>query len=155
MNKILEDVYNRKLDKVGEVVVKAVKKGFDTAVAGSSKIVDTVYYEIDSDNTLLIKGSPVITYIDKGTKPYEIRAKPGKALKFKSFGKNIGKTGKVYNDGDNVIVKKVNHPGIDARAFMEASLFMARRDILNSFKTKQQLPPLTFLSEGDKLYHVR
>ncbi|WNF12515.1 phage virion morphogenesis protein [Stenotrophomonas geniculata] len=53
----------------------------------------------------------------EGTKPYEIRAKNGKALYWPGMQTRSGKDGK---DGP-AFVAKVNHPGLPARPFMGLS----------------------------------
>ena len=53
----------------------------------------------------------------EGTKPYEIRAKNGKALYWPGMQTRSGKDGQ---DGP-AFVAKVNHPGLPARPFMGLS----------------------------------
>lgn len=148
---ILDKIYRKKLDAVGKILVDNIKQGFDNSVGGSHKIVDTIHYEI-KDNEVHIKGSPVVKFIDEGTKPHIIRAKTSKGLMFRSFGTVRGKSGHVFKDGDWIRKQEVKHPGIDARAFMNVVLFLSKKQIIEEFKKDGSTPTLTFVIDGNKLY---
>lgn len=135
-------VYRRlrnRLKDVGDMVIDQIKMVIDGAVENPkrrpSKLGDALRYEIkDEGNTLVIvSDSPIIKYLDKGTKPYKIRPKHGKALKFKAREVVLRKDGSKIGFGENIFASEVNHPGIEAREFMSVAIFQAQnkmKDIL-------------------------
>ena len=150
MDKQLKAHYDRKLSKIGEVMVKYLKDGFNAAKGyPGGRTVESIHYKVE-DGVVKVYGSPIVKWVDKGTDPYVIRAKPGKSLAFKANGKVVRKDGTVIPDGEMIFTKKVNHPGIEARAFIEVATFMAKKEILKSLGEKLGSPTLAFVGEGDE-----
>lgn len=74
-------------------------------------------------------------WLDQGTKKYIIKPKLGKkALVFKVEEVVYGKNGHKYNYGDFVFAKKVNHPGIKARPWIELASYLTMKEIQRMFK---------------------
>ena len=154
---LVKAVYDSKLEKAGEVLIDYIKINMESSIDRPTKLSDGLYSKFENGVLNVYSKSPIVNFLDKGTKPHIIRAKPGGALAFQVLGKVIGKKGHVYNDGDYVVTKQVNHPGMEARSFVQLALHAAKRDILKALATprQSQSPTLAFVSEGDKLYSLR
>jgi len=70
------------------------------------------------DQMLKIFAADYIFHVEFGTKPHVIKAKPGKALKFKT------------NGGQEIIVKQVNHPGTRPNPFVRDTIFRQLKTII-------------------------
>ena len=152
---MIKDVYDNKLEEAGEQIVEIFRDSFNNAIGyESEKLGKTFIYKVEN-NELKIYASKIVQYLDKGTNPYIIRAKPGKSLAFKTMGNFVSpKTGIKYTDGQTVMVKQVNHPGITERPFIEAALFISKKQIIENLKNIKT-PTLAFVSDGDKIYPLR
>lgn len=155
MSDLLKEVYDSKLNKSGQLVVNKIKLLLQATVGRPTKLTESLYHKVENGELKIYSSTPIITFLDKGTDPYVIKAKPGSALAFKAMGSFTGKTGKKYQDGDDVVVKEVKHPGIEGRAFVEAALFASKKDIIKSLSSStSKAPTLAFVSEDDKLYRL-
>lgn len=70
------------------------------------------------DRMLKIFAADYIFHVEFGTKPHVIKAKPGKALKFKT------------SEGKEIIVKQVNHPGTRPNPFVRDTIFRQLKKII-------------------------
>lgn len=89
----------------------------DTPLYDSGRMRDTMFPSSGPDWVSLNASAKQARWHQEGTKPYVIRAKPGKALAFgppasRLSGKHKGEIGPAY------VVQKVNHPGLPARPFI-------------------------------------
>jgi hypothetical protein len=63
----------------------------------------------------------IVLYLEEGTSPYDIYPKRGKALAFKWGGAPSIK-GQPAGKGGEYLFRKVHHPGIEARLFVQKTL---------------------------------
>lgn len=142
VNKQIRDRY----PVIGETIVNKIKILMEANIGRPSKLTDSVNYEIDNDEIVIISKSPVAKFLDEGTKPHIIRPKKTNgALKFKVQETVIRKDGTKLGFGDEVIVKEVKHPGFPPREFISQALFLTQKefpDILfhSSTPTKSNRP---------------
>ena len=128
---IIETHMFKNLDELGEKAVEKIKLLFEgsTNSGKSSKIVGGITYKIVGNEVHIVSESPVPKFIDKGTKPYTIRPKNGKTLKFRVLENVVGKNGHTFKTGDWVATKEVKHPGIKKREFVSNALHLLKNDI--------------------------
>lgn len=89
---------------------------------------DSLGIKIDGDRVIIGADptkAPYAIYVELGTKPHVIEAKNGKALAFQM-------------GGQQVVVRKVNHPGTKANPFMEEA-FQAWVDSLGSMAAEANI----------------
>lgn len=125
------EVYANKLinrEEIAKIIVKTMKNTFNATIGRPTKTGNKFYYEVDGDNIKIMNKTPVPIFIDKGTKPHEIRAKNKKALSFRA-GRQMNIGNKIYQPGDDVALKSVKHPGFVATPFIEVALKLSQNQI--------------------------
>lgn len=127
LNKEILRVIEGQQEKVAAIVRDCIKLAFEGTIGKSSKITQDIKYRIEKDKIIIYSDNPVPKFIDEGTQPHKIKAKPGKKLAFRNTSGTVkSKSGRVINFGDWVFVDEVNHPGFEARPYIELALFQAR-----------------------------
>lgn len=118
--------------KASEKISKEIKKEFEITTIGWDT--DVVFEELvavgpDAIEVLVATDNEIYGYVNDGTRPHKIRAKPGKTLAFKWGGPGSYKAktapGKLVHNpsGGNVVGGKfvrpmeVDHPGFEGRNF--------------------------------------
>lgn len=132
------DLYINKLidrDEIGKTIVKNMKNMFDATTGKPSKTAKKFYYEIEGDNIKIMHPTAVPIFIDKGTKPHEIKAKNKKALSFRA-GKQMTVGGNKIQPGEDVVLKSVKHPGFVATPYIEIALKLSQNQIKNKLFKK-------------------
>jgi hypothetical protein len=122
-------------EKIGKLVTKNIRMRFEQSFnePGPSKITKNINYRIEGDDLIIYSDSLVPLFLEKGTKPHKIKQKdPNKPLAFRASRSVINKDGHKFNAGDWVKTKEVNHPGFEARPFIEKALFLSSKQIENN-----------------------
>jgi len=118
-----------RMDKAGQTVVDKARELLKANVGGYTKLVESVGYEIDKNNIIVFCTSDIGKYLEKGTKPHIIRAKPGKSLAFTSNTGGTRKNGSKYEIGDTIMTQEVHHPGFDSRPWFHLASFMTKNTV--------------------------
>jgi hypothetical protein len=121
---------NLNYDSVGKHLVNKVNELMGLVVNNpQTKLKESIKYRIEGNDIIIYSESPIPIFLDQGTKPHKIRAKPGGALAFRSQQVSSYKSGKKINFGDKVVVKEVNHPGISARPFISQAMHLSQQEL--------------------------
>ena len=82
----------------------------------------SIIFDLKSWHTGVIRAeAPYASFVEYGTKPHKILPKNKKALRF-------------IKDGEEIIVKKVNHPGSKAYPFFFADMENRKREVQKAFR---------------------
>lgn len=117
---------------IGELVVNRIRKMLRASVGGSkTDLEDTIKYKIDGNDVIIYSDNKITMFLDKGTKPHKIHAKPGKSLAFRA-GQSNSATGTQM--GDTIFAKSVDHPGFVGREFFTHGVFLSVPEIKEIMK---------------------
>ena len=143
--KAINDYILNNADKVGKMAVDKIRLLLEASThegrVNNKKLLDGIYYKIVNNEVLIYSESPVAKFLDKGTKPHIIRAKPGykrdkrgvlrpNTLSFRAGEVVYRKDGSKINYGDWVHTPEVKHPGTDGKEFVAKALHLLKNDIM-------------------------
>lgn len=113
------DIYT-KLNAVGRLIVEKIRMLLEAQIGHKTMLSDKITYKVDADEKSLIiyADSDILAYLEYGTRPHTIVAKNKKALAFES------------DTGKQVIVKKVRHPGFEAKPYFYEAIFLSLDDAM-------------------------
>lgn len=121
-------------NNVGQAVVNKINLLMEESIGQPTKLTETISYKIIGNELKIYSSTPIVKFIDEGTKPHIIRPKkPGGALAFRAQEVVTRKDGKKISFGDKVITKEVKHPGFVGYDFVSKAIFLAQKDIVNEF----------------------
>lgn len=123
-NKEFARAYSSKLNEIAEIAKTKVK-----LMLNKPSLEDSVKSKIEDNVVTIYTDNKILTFLEKGTRPHKIRAKPGKMLAFRSQSSGVRKDGSKFSFGDTIFTKEVNHPGFEARPFFEIGIFLAKNEI--------------------------
>lgn len=146
-NALVDEILKASLDKIGSLVAKKAKLLLEGHVGRPTKLSNSIQYRVEGRDVVIYSDNKILTFIEKGTQPHEIRPKkPGGALAFRANSGGVRKNQTKYEMGDTIITKVVHHPGTDAKPVLSAALFLSKPEILKELKKTFKSP--TLVSKG-------
>ena len=125
IKKLKEQIIKEKLEEIGQLVVEKAKLMLDGDLkTKNSPILKGIKYRVKGHSVYLYVDNKILVYLEKGTKPHDIKAKNGKSLKFR-----FGEDGPKGSYGKEVFVKKVHHPGFEAKPFIHKAIYFNKAKI--------------------------
>lgn len=129
-------------DMIGQEVVNKARMIMNGSVnnkPASKERQDAIQYKVEGNKIIIYSEDPVIKFLEEGTKPHVIEPKdPRGVLAFQAQETVKGKKGKIYQFGDWVVAKKVNHPGTKGMAMISRAIFLTQKQIPNIVKSQSR-----------------
>ena len=121
-------------EDVGQAIVNKINLLMEGSIGQPTKLTEAISYKIVDNEIQIYSNTPIVKFIDKGTKPHIIRPKkPGGALAFRAQEVVTRKNGTKIPFGEKVITKEVKHPGFVGYDFVSKAIFLSQRDMVNEF----------------------
>lgn len=118
--------------EIADIAVNGIRTMMEANIGRPTKLSDAISYEIQDDEIRIVSSTPIVTFLDKGTKPHIIRPKrPGGSLKFRAQESVVRKDGSKLGFGDDVFAKQVKHPGTPPQEFVSQALFLNRKKFID------------------------
>jgi hypothetical protein len=115
---------------VGETIVNKIHQTMLANWPNASNLKKAIKYEVTPEGVNIYSDTPIVMFLDKGTKPHIIRPKnPQGALKFRTEEVITRKNGTKVGVGGFILTKEVKHPGIREKEFVSQALFLVRNDL--------------------------